>query len=68
MFHLISLNNLEYTIDGLAKSLYSGLFDFSDQKQKAGLFGIQHQNDDLWKPQRIETQSALLLGKSGWDH
>ena len=30
-------------------NIFTGLFDFSDDKQKAGLIGIQHQNDDLFK-------------------
>jgi hypothetical protein len=28
-------------------NFYGGVFDFSDDKQKAGLFGIQHQNEAL---------------------
>ena len=26
-------------------NFYGGVFDFSDDKQKAGLFGIQHQDE-----------------------
>ena len=26
-------------------NLYGGMFDFSDQKQSAALFGLQHQNE-----------------------
>ena len=36
-------------------NFYTGLFDFSDDKQKAGLFGIEHQNEDLF--------SKSILGK-----
>ena len=36
-------------------NLYGGVFDFSDHKQKAGLFGIQHQNETL--------QRDTFLGK-----
>ena len=28
-------------------NFYTGMFDFSDHGQKAMLFGIQHQNEDL---------------------
>ena len=28
---------------------YTGIFDFSDDKQKAGLIGLQHQNEDLFR-------------------
>jgi len=30
-------------------SLFTGMFDFSDHKQKAGIIGIQHQNDNLFR-------------------
>ena len=30
-------------------NLFTGMFDFSDHKQKAGIIGIQHQNDDLFR-------------------
>ena len=30
-------------------NLYSGMFDFSDQKQRAVLVGFQHQNEELYR-------------------
>ena len=30
-------------------NLFTGIFDFSDHKQKSGIIGIQHQNDDLFR-------------------
>jgi len=30
-------------------NLFTGMFDFSDHKQKSGIIGIQHQNDDLFR-------------------
>ncbi len=30
-------------------NIFTGLFDFSDDKQKAGLIGLQHQNEDLFR-------------------
>ena len=30
-------------------NFFTGMFDFSDHKQKAGIIGIQHQNDDLFR-------------------
>ena len=30
-------------------NLFTGKFDFSDDKQAANLFGIQHQNDELFR-------------------
>ena len=29
-------------------NFYTGVFDFSDDKQRAGVLGIQHQNDELF--------------------
>ena len=37
-----SLNQTELNI-------FTGMFDFSDEKQHAGLFGLQHQNDELFR-------------------
>ena len=30
-------------------NVFTGMFDFSDEKQKAGLFGFQHQSDELFR-------------------
>ena len=30
-------------------NLFTGVFDFSDQNQKSNIFGLQHQNDDLFR-------------------
>ena len=30
-------------------NFFTGMFDFSDHKKKAGIIGIQHQNDDLFR-------------------
>ena len=30
-------------------NLFTGMFDFSDTKQASGIFGLQHQNDDLFR-------------------
>ena len=30
-------------------NVFTGMFDFSDDKQAAGVFGIQHQNEDLFR-------------------
>ena len=29
-------------------NFFTGMFDWSDHKQKSGLFGLQHQNDELF--------------------
>ena len=30
-------------------NFFTGMFDFSDHKQSSGLFGMQHQNEDLFR-------------------
>ena len=43
-------------------NLYTGVFDFSDHKQKAGIFGIQHQNDDLFRESFLGKLSPITGG------
>ena len=43
-------------------NLYAGLFDFSDHKQKAGLFGMQHQNEDLFRKSFLGKLSPITGG------
>ena len=38
------------------------MFDFSDTKQAAGLFGIQHQNDDLFRESFLGKLSPITGG------
>ena len=43
-------------------NLYSGMFDFSDQKQRAVLVGFQHQNEELYRETFIGTLSPITGG------
>ena len=43
-------------------NLYTGLFDFSDHKQKAGLIGLQHQNENLFRNSFLGTLSPITGG------
>ena len=43
-------------------NLYSGMFDFSDQKQRAVLFGFQHQNEELYRDTFLGTLSPITGG------
>ena len=43
-------------------NLFTGLFDFSDDKQKAGLFGLQHQNDELYRNSFLGKLSPITGG------
>ena len=38
---------------------YAGEFDFSDEKKKSGIIGIQHQDEDLFRKSRIGRISPI---------
>ena len=38
------------------------MFDFSDDKQAAGIIGIQHQNDDLFRESFLGKLSPITGG------
>ncbi|MBA1337890.1 MAG: Lipid A 3-O-deacylase (PagL) [Pelagibacterales bacterium] len=52
----------EEPINETELNVYTGLFDFSDDKQKAGLVGLQHQNEDLFRQSFIGTISPITGG------
>jgi len=43
-------------------NFFTGMFDFSDHKQKAGIIGIQHQNDDLFRDSFLGRLSPINGG------
>ena len=43
-------------------NIFTGLFDFSDHKQKAGLVGLQHQNEDLFRESFLGKLSPVTGG------
>ena len=43
-------------------NFYTGMFDFSDDKQAAGVLGIQHQNDDLFRNSFLGKLSPITGG------
>ena len=40
-------------------NFYTGVFDFSDDGQRAGLFGMQHQNENLSRNSFLGTLSPI---------
>ena len=56
-----------YAEDNLKKTenefnLFSGMFDFSDGKQKAGVLGVQHQNESLFRNSLLGKLSPITGG------
>ena len=43
-------------------NLFTGIFDFSDHKQKAGIVGLEHQNDDLYRESFLGKLSPITGG------
>ena len=43
-------------------NFFTGMFDFSDDKQAAGILGLQHQNDDLFRDSFLGKISPITGG------
>ena len=43
-------------------NFFTGMFDFSDDKQKSGILGIQHQNEDLFRNSFLGKLSPISGG------
>ena len=43
-------------------NFFAGMFDFSDDKQKSGILGIQHQNEDLFRNSFLGRLSPITGG------
>ena len=43
-------------------NFFTGIFDFSDTKQAAGVLGLQHQNDDLFRESFLGRLSPITGG------
>jgi len=65
---LISFSFLSFANSEDEKSIntelnfFTGMFDFSDDKQAAGVLGIQHQNDDLFRKSFLGRLSPITGG------
>ena len=43
-------------------NFFTGMFDFSDDKQSSGLFGMQHQNEELFRESFLGKLSPITGG------
>ena len=65
LIFLFSLTNLSYgeekkeKINSHSLNFYSGMFDYSDDGQKAILFGFQHKNENLTRDSFLGTLSPV---------
>ena len=62
-FSLVGFANSEdQNLNETEINLYSGMFDFSDTNQAAGIIGLQHQNDDLFRESFLGKISPITGG------
>ena len=62
-FSFLSLANSEdKKSNDTELNFFTGMFDFSDDKQAAGVFGVQHQNDDLFRESFLGKLSPITGG------
>jgi len=62
LFILTVANAADKESTGAEINLFTGMFDFSDDKQAAGVLGIQHQNDDLFRNSFLGKLSPVTGG------
>ena len=55
-------NSEEEKSNNTELNLFTGMFDFSDDKQAAGVIGLQHQNDDLFRESFLGKLSPITGG------
>ena len=62
-FSFLSLANSEVKKSNDTElNFFTGMFDFSDDTQAAGVFGLQHQNDDLFRNSFLGKLSPITGG------
>ena len=57
-----SLNEADDSLNETEFNVFAGMFDFSDVKQKSALFGLQHQNEDLFRKSFLGKLSPITGG------
>ena len=58
-FLLISPSTSDENLNDNEINIYSGMFDFSDDGQRAALFGLEHQNETLTRESFLGTISPV---------
>ena len=56
------LSNAEDSSEETEINVFAGTFDFSDDKQRSTLFGLQHQNEDLFRKSFLGKLSPITGG------
>ena len=61
-FSIKAISIADENIPETELNIFTGIFDFSDDKQAAGIIGLQHQNDELFKKSFIGKLSPITGG------
>ena len=62
LFLSLNMANAIDNTSGNKWSFYTGMFDFSDNKQSSGLLGLQHQNEELFRDSFLGKLSPITGG------
>ena len=62
LFSAIKVSSAGESFEQSELNVFSGMFDFSDDKQASGVFGLQHQNDELYRESFLGNLSPITGG------
>ena len=62
LFSAIKVSSAEESFEQSELNVFSGMFDFSDDKQASGVFGLQHQNEELYRESFLGNLSPITGG------
>ena len=62
LFSAIKVSSAEESFEQSELNVFSGMFDFSDDKQASGVFGLQHQNEQLYRESFLGNLSPITGG------
>ena len=62
VFTLVNAEDKTPEVSETELNFFTGMFDFSDDKQASGIIGLQHQNDDLYRKSFLGNLSPITGG------
>ena len=62
LFSAIKVSSAGENTEQSELNVFTGMFDFSDDKQASGLFGLQHQDDELYRESFLGNLSPITGG------
>ena len=62
LFSAIKVSSAGESSEQSELNVFSGMFDFSDDKQASGVFGLQHQNEELYRESFLGNLSPITGG------